>query len=93
MSRVSAMRPRRAAKDNLPHPERAAPVESAQVARSWLVSARPDGETLVADARALGVRALLVGSLQGRTRREVEGRLLDIIETSAEAAESAAEPT
>ena len=86
------MRPRRAAKDNLPHPERAAPVESAQVARSWLVSARPDGETLVADARALGVRALLVGSLQGRTRREVEGRLLDIIETSAEAAERDAGP-
>jgi len=86
------MRPRRAAKDNLPDPERAAPVETSQVARSWLVSTRPDGETLVADARALGVRALMMGSLHGRTRREVEGRLLDIIETSAEAAERDAGP-
>lgn len=61
------------------------PSSAEGTASQWLVSVRASGEVLTADVTVEKTRLLVTTTVPGRTRREIEGRLYDILEEAGEA--------
>ena len=59
------------------------PEQRDQRTGQWVLVTRPGGEVLAAQAAGRGLSLAVFVSSRSRTQREVEGRLLDIIDGAA----------